>query len=274
MSSENRKLRVLPRRGTAEANNRYIGYPGEITYDTDNETYRIHNGTTPGGRKVVDEELVQAIVASSVEDITTGTSTHINAKTGTINGQQVTYPIDGEFGWRDITSEIRVSGGGRDNPSWGQFRNGIFAYEFVNGRSNEFWCTFHIDHDYALGTKVFPHVHWSVNSNASGTVRWGIEYTMAKGHQQGAGSTFGPTSVVYATTTVPPNSAFQHFISEVNEAQAIPPDQLEPDSLVLIRFFRDANNDTFNGTVYGFTADLHYQTARISTKNKSPNFYG
>lgn len=182
--------------------------------------------------------------------------------------------IDNAYGWRDLTSAITVRGNGSANPSWSTFRNGISAYEFQTGRREEFWLTFHIDHDYAMGTKVFPHVHWSTNSTATGTVRWGIEYTVAKGHAQSSGSIFGPTSIIYADTVVSSGDQYKHFVTEISEANAIPATLLEPDSLILVRFFRDGVGDSFPGSIHGFTADVHYQVARIATKNKSPNFFG
>lgn len=242
------------RRGNAIRNERYVGKPGELTIDMERKAIRIHDGITPGGSFKL------------TEGGTTNTTTDIDA-------QNTPLLTNEGFGWRDITSEIRVSGNGNANPNWTAFRNGIFAYEFQSSRANEFWCTFHIDHDYALGTKVFPHIHWATNSTATGSVRWGIEYAVAKGHAQASGSIFGPSSLIYVTSQVTPGSQFRHYITEVPEALAIPASQLEPDSLILVRFFRDGVNDTLPASVHAFTADVHYQVARISTRNKAPNFY-
>ena len=33
-------------------------------------------------------------------------------------------------------------------------------------------------------------------------------------------------------------------------------------------------NDTCTNGVFGFTADVHYQSDRHSTLNRAPNFYG
>jgi len=41
------------RRGTATQNNAFTGAIGEITYDTDNKTLRLHDGTTAGGGATV-----------------------------------------------------------------------------------------------------------------------------------------------------------------------------------------------------------------------------
>lgn len=62
------------------------------------------------------------------------------------------------------------------------------------GEMTEASAAWHIDHDYAMGTSLYFHVHWATASTDIGTVRWGFEYTIAKGHQQQA---FPATSTVY-----------------------------------------------------------------------------
>lgn len=46
-TQNNRKLQI--KRGTKSQNDDYIGLPGEITYDLETQTIRIHNGTSAGG---------------------------------------------------------------------------------------------------------------------------------------------------------------------------------------------------------------------------------
>jgi hypothetical protein len=125
-----------------------------------------------------------------------------------------------------------------------------------------------------MGTKLYPHVHWSINSDATGAVRWGIEYSLAKGHQQ---APFGPTTTVYveqACIGVP----YMHYVAEVSEANAIDGTllEIEPDTMVICRIFRDGAhpNDTLDADVFGIMADLHYQADKATTPNKSPNFFG
>jgi len=174
-------------------------------------------------------------------------------------------------GWDDITADLSAGKAvGANAPTWATFRNGISAYEFSAGTMNELWITFHIKHDYADGTKVYPHIHWGVNTTtATGTVRWGMEYTVAKGHDQAA---FPATTTIYLEYTFTENKQYQHFVTEATDAQAF--SAFEADTLILMRIFRDAAhaNDTFADTVFGFTADIHFQTDRQSTPNRSPPF--
>ena len=133
------------------------------------------------------------------------------------------------------------------------------------------FAVFHIDHDYALGTAIYPHVHWSPTGTTPGTVRWGFEWTYAKGHQQMA---FGDTAIIYTQQTsleVP----FMHYISEASDLDAIPGTDIETDGLIIMRVFRDGThpNDTFAGDVFGLCVDLHYQVDHYATLNKAPPFF-
>lgn len=189
--------------------------------------------------------------------------------------------VDGNFatldertakGWRDNVVSLDVQLGNPDAPALNLFRDGIHAYNFFAGQMSEAFASFHVDHDYALGTKLYPHIHWAINSNAVGTIRWGIEYTVAKGHSQMA---FGPTTTVYVEQTTD-GTPYKHYISEVSEANAIPGLMIEPDTLILARFFRDGEhaNDTLEADAFVFCVDLHYQAERATTPNKAPNFFG
>jgi hypothetical protein len=48
----------------------------------------------------------------------------------------------------------------------------------------------------------------------------------------------------------------------------------EPDELILVTLKRVTNGGTNNtDTVFGLMVDLHYESDRHVTRNKSPNFY-
>lgn len=174
------------------------------------------------------------------------------------------------YGWRDLTSELFTRGGAA-SPSIAQFRNGIYLYAFPSNQMKEVFVQFHIDHDYKLGSNLYPHIHWAANTTtATGNVRWGFEYSVAKGHGQQA---FGATTIIYSSYTFTSNQQYIHHVSEVSDGDAISGANIEPDSVVLMRIFRDVDNDNFADTVFGITADIHYQADRYCTKNKAPNFY-
>jgi len=184
----------------------------------------------------------------------------------------VTIPSPDNLGWEDLVSDITVRGGTR-SPSWSLFRNGIYAYSFPNNTEKECWLSFHMKHDYAVGTDVFIHIHAATNTTLTGVVRFGVEYTVAKGYNQGSDSEFSATSTEYIEYNISANSQYRHLIAENSVGISMP--KLETDSIILVRLFRDTSspNDTFNDDIFILNCDVHYQCDRTATKNRNPNFY-
>jgi len=178
-------------------------------------------------------------------------------------------------GWRDLLGNIVVKGVGANDPSWAAVTSlgNMYAYSFSATTMKEVWVNYHIDHDYYTGSDIYLHTHW-INAAATpntGDVRWGFEYTVAKGHQQQA---FSAPTTVYVTQTCNA-TRYMHHIAEVSLSDVVPSTNLEPDSIIMARIFRDAADaaDTCTDAVYLLMADCHYQSWRFSTENKSPDFY-
>lgn len=173
-------------------------------------------------------------------------------------------------GWRDNVVELTIRNGPSE-PQFAPFRGGLWLPTFVHTDTQSGFANFHMDHDYKPGTSLYPHIHWSCDSDLIGTVRWGFEWTYAKGHQQMA---FGPTQTFYVemTTTGTP---YMHYVTECSDVQAIPGTNIETDGFILIRVFRDAThaNDTLEDQVFGIAVDLHYQVSQAATPFKAPNFF-
>lgn len=154
-------------------------------------------------------------------------------------------------------------------PTWEAWNGWVFGYTFSAGTMEEIFLTYHINHDYKVGTDVFPHVHWVPSSTDTWVVRWWFEWTCARGHSQ---EPFSATSTVYieqaSTWTIN-----MHQIAESLVGITLP--NAEPDMLVNVRVFRDAThvNDTYTDKAFAFMADLHYQANVEWTPNKAPNFY-
>ena len=175
---------------------------------------------------------------------------------------------EGGLGWKDLTSEL-VSRGGSSAPALALFRGNIYAYQFGASSMDQLYSTFHIPHDYAPGTALYIHIHWGDSSaSPTGVVRWGFEYTFAKGHGQEA---FPATKTVYVEQA--PGASYKHMVAEISTG--ILGTAAEVDGLLLVRIFRDAThaNDTCPAAVFAFTCDVHYQSDRVATLNRSPNFY-
>lgn len=191
-----------------------------------------------------------------------------------IDGAQLdlsTLTHGGEPGWDVLIGHLSAGNTTNVNdPTWAAFRGGVHAWQFAADDLNEIWISFHITHEYAAGTVIYPHIHWSTTGTDTGVVRWGIEYTVAKGYDR---DTFPATTTIYLEQAAS-GTPYRHMIAEASPAQAIPATHLEVDSVVLVRVFRDGAhaNDTCTDPAFGLFCDLHFQKSSFSTPNKNYPF--
>ena len=172
-------------------------------------------------------------------------------------------------GWDDEIADIVVGGSGAADPIYSVFFGNLRGYELSATQMKEVFNCIHIRHNYKPSGQVFIHVHWSTAGTNTGVCRWGFEYSVAKGHNQ---QNFPATTTVYVEQAAH-GTAYRHMVAET--ASSIDVTNIEPDSLILLRVFRDAThaNDTLTDTAFLLKVDIHYEIDRIATKNKTPNFY-
>ena len=98
------------------------------------------------------------------------------------------------------------------------------------------------------------------------------EKLQKEGHQQQAMDPTGLTVYVDKTLTGTP---YLHYVSELSDADAVPATNLEPDTLISVRMFRNSShaNDTLTTSVWVFFLDFHYLSSEGGTINKAPNFF-
>jgi hypothetical protein len=182
------------------------------------------------------------------------------------------------WGWHDLLGTVQVYGDVGDATRL-TYRGGIKALQCVEGES--VYVDFHIPHDYAMGTDIHIHVHWSHNATTvtGGSVTWGFEMMYAKGHNQ---SPFGIP--VTASAVQNANVAqYQHMVAETiasttgGSASTINTTELEVDGLIQCRVYLDSNDLTVSGggvpNPFIHTVDIHYQSTNVATKNRAPNFW-
>jgi hypothetical protein len=197
--------------------------------------------------------------------------TPINKAGDTITGVQTfsEIPIFPSV-WRDMKGDISGARAGNSAPSWDQFSGGIYHYAFSPTSIKEVQITYHVDHDWATGTPMYVHIHWSPSSTNTGTVRWGFEISIAKGYGRGAFTTTNTIYVEQAASGVDRD----HLIAECSVNDVIPANALEIDAIISIRVFRDAthSNDTYADKAFGIFCDLHYQANIPGTWQKNYPF--
>lgn len=187
-------------------------------------------------------------------------------------------------GWKDCPSEPKTFGLASKDPVESVIGSGsgvqfVRALEFKDqaaGSEPEVYYFMHLNHDYVMGTRVYPHVHWvSSNTTAKTTVGWVWTYAVARGFAQQAVDGVG--TVIKASTTLS-GTPFTHYVTEVSDANAIPATDLEPDTIIFLRLNRDSANaaatgdDTTSGAWVIF-GDAHYLSTDGGTPLKAPPFY-
>ena len=189
--------------------------------------------------------------------------------------------FNNQFGWRDLIGNITPREIGGTAPTLRVFRGAIKEFAYAVGDSSD--CTFHIPHDYAPGTDMYLHAHWSHNgTNISGTFQVDYSISYAKGHQQQAFSEPIATSCTVTDLNTTNTPQYMHRVDEIQistasgSATMIDSNQIEVDGMILINFVVNTIPSITGGqsAPFMFTVDLHYQSTGINTLNKSPNFYG
>jgi hypothetical protein len=186
-----------------------------------------------------------------------------------LGSARYTYPDVDDFGWRDITSEVRTRGVGATDPAWTQIGSSAF-YAYAFALNDVSWHTFHVPHDIVPNSQVFFHVHWLASGTDANTVKWQFEHCYAKGFNQAAFDVASPTTVNAEQAAA--GVAYQHMVTET-VGQTI--DGLtEPDGLIQVKITRVTNGGTDNAnTIFMLTADVHYQSTNSGTYGKAPDFY-
>ena len=184
------------------------------------------------------------------------------------------------FGFADLLGDQFSKNTGATKPTLAAYNGVVQAWKFSAG--DEAYITYHIPHDYVLGTDIFLHIHWSHIGTfvTGGTLTFKATSVYAKGHNQAAFA--APVSGTFAGTAS--TTQYQHILTEVQYSASSPSglqvdtDLLEPDGVIELTFEVDANNLTVSeGAVpdpFIHYVDVHYQTTGlIGTKAKAPDFY-
>lgn len=183
-------------------------------------------------------------------------------------------------GWKDLVADPHTHGAGTADPTEATVSTSFYkalAFSGAGVQIKEVQASFHINHDYMMGTRVYPHTHWTAGNttNAIDAVKWSMQYSVAKGHQQQAFFTEAGGGTTKSVTQTLTGTPYMHYVSELSDADAIVPDNCEPDSLILVRFYRDPADvaDTFTSDVWLLTVDCHYLADRFATPLKAPPFF-
>lgn len=182
--------------------------------------------------------------------------------------------------FEDIRVEPTVRGSGVTVPAFEKYfssgsSNGCYLYSFADNHTaaqeNEIFFTIQMPHARKSGSNIHLHVHWIPSIAGSGSVCWGLEYTM-----QAPGQVFGNTTFLYASQSAMPvvqdNPLVQskHYITEFAD---IVPDtnQNGLSSIIVGRLFRNSSNtgaDTYTNKVGMLYIDCHIEVDSMGSREE------
>lgn len=129
---------------------------------------------------------------------------------------------------------------------------GVIGYHFSATIVEEVFFETQLSHQYAEGTTIYPHVHWSPMTAGAGNVVWGIEYTLARPNAQ------FPLTVLDSVTTAASGIIRQHQLAGFS---AVTMAGNTISTMISGRVYRDGPNaaDTYAGQAVLHEIDWHYQ---------------
>jgi hypothetical protein len=184
------------------------------------------------------------------------------------------------FGWRDIIGNVQPKATGAGSPTRAAYAGAnLGQYSFIANDVCDF--EFHLPHDYAPGTDLYFHVHWSHSGTSiSGNAVFDIYYTYSKGHNQANYPSEKNLKITYDTTNIGTTPQYRHRIDEVAmtgasaTASLTDRDDIEVDGLILATLkLTTLPTIGGGGKLFVHTCDIHYQSTNIATKQRSPGFY-
>lgn len=128
---------------------------------------------------------------------------------------------------------------------------GVFTWSFSPDTEEELFFTCQLPHTWIEYASLHAHVHWSPDSNATGVVVWGLEYTWAN-----RGQPFGNTTVI--TLEADAEGEKYHLTAGFDPIEGA---DKTMSSMIVGRIFRKATDDadTYTGHAYLLEIDFHYQ---------------
>jgi hypothetical protein len=182
------------------------------------------------------------------------------------NSQQLQELEAKGVGWRDNFANLTAAATGAGTPTLQPFGPSGNSKQRRFGINDSVYVVWHIDHDVAVGSTAYMHVHWTSDGVDTGLVAWQINFTGASGHNQ---ANF-PADTTLTMEQAGQGSAWRHMILEDTVGFTIP----EVDSLIIAEVKRVAPSTGSNAdNIFGLFVDIHYQVDKYATINRAPNFY-
>jgi hypothetical protein len=167
--------------------------------------------------------------------------------------------IYGDSAWIDYNFPVSSLGRGASPPDFIQLSStGIYVAGFDGVNTVEqVFGSIEMNHNWAEGTVIKPHVHWLPSSAAAGNVKWYLTYTLT---QDGD---VEPSSTTISVTTATNSTAWENLRSDF-------PDIVTTGKVIgaqfSFRFYRDPDDDTYAADAAAKTIGLHVQVNSLGSR--------
>lgn len=118
-----------------------------------------------------------------------------------------------------------------------------------NVTTEQVFASLELDHDWAEGTILYPHVHWCPSSNNAGTVQWSIDYIIC------SDDTVAGAAVTTTVTQTSPGVAWTQ--KRADFSPTIATTGLKIGTQLSIRLYRNPGNDSYPDDAGLITFGLH-----------------
>lgn len=129
--------------------------------------------------------------------------------------------------------------------------------------------TVQLPHTWKEGTSIFPHIHWTPKSTATGNVEWNFEYTWAN-YEPGTPEVFPAVSSTTVVSTGP-FTAKSHMITALTSGDlGIDGTGKKISSVLICRIWRNSSNaaDTYEANAGLLFMDFHILVDGYGSVNK------
>lgn len=163
--------------------------------------------------------------------------------------------------WEDFRIAASVAKPGIAAPTYRAFgpSGSLQALMFATGPADQsVHFEVQIPHSAKVGTKLYPHVHFSPTTTGTGNVLWGLEYSWAN-----IGGVFGAPTIILADKTVN-GIAFEHLLATFDPIEI----EFEISSMLVCRLFRDVSGDNYNTDAALLEFDIHFMHDSIGSREE------
>lgn len=166
--------------------------------------------------------------------------------------------------WGDInTSGLALRVGG-SAPGFDQVAgSGLYVYTFDGAATTEqIYGAVEIQHEYQIGTTLFPHIHWMAMTGATGAVKWNLEYNI-----QTVGAAFVGSTTISAIGQAN-GMTFAHMLALFGGVSGA---SISINSIMNFRIYRDPTDseDTFPNDAGLLQFGIHFLKDGIGSASQS-----